>query len=167
MMVQALVVYESMFGNNRALAEAIAEAVGGVAVEVGVAPEALPPEVDLLFVGAPTHALTLSSDATRWAAATEHADGPLVSGGRSMREWLANLTGAEGVAAHPFGTHVKVTWPPSSAARSIGKKLRALGCVVGEPKSFKVTGFTGPFAPGEVDRAKAWARTALSGAPAR
>ena len=59
-MTNALVVFESMFGNTEAVANAIADGLkeqGAVrVVEVGEAPDGLPSGVDLLVVGGPTHA---------------------------------------------------------------------------------------------------------------
>ena len=58
--MHALVVFESMYGNTRAIAEAIADGLSTrmrVEVqEVGVAPEVIDDDVALLVVGAPTHA---------------------------------------------------------------------------------------------------------------
>ncbi len=90
--MHVVVVYESMFGNTRAIAEEIAHGLAGhgsvEVFEVGDAPTA--PVADLLVVGAPTHAFGLSKPPTRRDAAgkTERA---LVSRGDGAREWLASL----------------------------------------------------------------------------
>ena len=68
--MRAVVVYESMFGDNRQVAQAIAAGLGerGVTaetVEVGAAPTVVPAEVDLLVVGAPNHAWSLPRPSTR------------------------------------------------------------------------------------------------------
>jgi flavodoxin len=77
--MRALIVYESMFGNTRQIAEAVAEGLraGHDAapvevglVEVGEAPATVA-DVDLLVVGGPTHALGMSRPETRQSA-TEH-----------------------------------------------------------------------------------------------
>ena len=86
-------IYESMFGDNQQVARAIAAglAEGGVsaeAIEVGVAPTTVGPDVDLLVVGAPNHAWSLPRPNTRQDAAAK-ADVPLVSQGIGVREWLA------------------------------------------------------------------------------
>ena len=67
--MKVLVVYESMFGNTKAIAEAIGEALAAEVVEVSDAPDVLPDDVGLLVVGAPTHAFSLSRPATRQSAA--------------------------------------------------------------------------------------------------
>ena len=53
--MNAIVVYESIYGNTRAIAEAIAEGLGGAPA---VSPAELPADAaqaDLLVVGGPTH----------------------------------------------------------------------------------------------------------------
>ena len=88
----ALVVYESMFGNTKAIAEAVAEGLAtrmrAEVVEVGSAPAHVGREIALLVAGGPTHAFSMSRASTRDSAA-QQATGPLVSGGRGVREWLA------------------------------------------------------------------------------
>jgi flavodoxin len=75
--MRSLVVVESMFGNTRMIADAVANglsAAGPVTVvEVGDAPVAPNEDVALLVVGAPTHAFSLSRANTRRAARTPTA----------------------------------------------------------------------------------------------
>jgi hypothetical protein len=104
--MRALVVFESMFGNTQAIAQAVAD---GLAIrmevdllEVGSAPAAVPGGVDLLVVGAPTHAFGMSRPATRQSAA-QQAPAGLVSKGHGLREWLTALSiGAPDVVAVAF-----------------------------------------------------------------
>src|SRR5919108_5750027 len=92
-MERASVIFESMFGNTQAVAEAVAEglssrfAVG--LLEVSRAPT-MSDDVSLLIVGAPTHAFGLSRSRTREDAANQAA-GSLVSAGIGLREWLRTL----------------------------------------------------------------------------
>jgi Flavodoxin domain len=68
--MKALVVYESMYGNTRTIAEAIGSGLGAHADVVPVR-EAAPDQlaiVELLVVGGPTHVRGLSQRATRQAA---------------------------------------------------------------------------------------------------
>ena len=162
-MARALVVFESMFGNTKAVAEAVG---GGLAagrqvdvVEVGEAPDVLPEDVDLLVVGAPTHAFSLSRASTRKSAA-DQATGGLVSRGRGVREWLDALAPVDrAVSAIAFDTRVKTGWLPGSAAKAITKRLRRLRfTVAAAPVSFYVGGTPGPLLGGELDRATAWAK---------
>ncbi|MDA8238320.1 MAG: flavodoxin domain-containing protein [Chloroflexi bacterium] len=173
--MRALVVYESMFGNTRAIAEAIADglrAAGAVdLVEVGVAPSTIPPDVDLLVVGGPTHAHGMTKPESR-ADSARRAGDRLVSRGVGMREWIGLLSGGSSrVAAAAFDTRIKgpgLLW--GSAAKPADRELRALGLrVVARPESFLVEGPTGPLfdrlVDGEVERARAWGR-GLAGAVA-
>ncbi|GIH07891.1 flavodoxin [Rhizocola hellebori] len=158
----ALIIYESMFGNTRRIAEAIAD---GLAPhqrvelrEVGQAPIPLPADLDLLIIGAPTHALGMSRPNTRQSAAQQATAG-LVSAGIGVREWLDRLLpGSHLVPAAAFDTKFgKPSWLPGSAARGIAKRLKRLGHLrAAMPKSFYVTATKGPLAEGELTRAREW-----------
>jgi flavodoxin len=170
--VHAVVIYESMFGNTRAVAEAIGEglAAQGMAVEiqeVGHAPLTPDPRIDLLVVGGPTHAFGMSRESTR-ASAAEQAHGPLVSTGIGIREWLEGLGPASAHAA-AFDTHVDKR-VPGSAARAAQRRLRGLGYrIVAPAQSFFVTDVEGPLAEGERERARRWGEQVAesAGAPGR
>ncbi|WP_405166679.1 flavodoxin domain-containing protein [Nocardia sp. NBC_01499] len=156
------VVYESMFGNTAAVAEAIAAGLrtyGTVEVlNVVAAANVSAPTVDLLVVGGPTHAFGLSRQRTRLAAA-ERTEAPVMAD-IGIREWLdAALSVPEGSRAAAFGTKVaKPSWLPGSAARGAGKRLRRLGYeLADDPMDFLVDGMTGPLVAGELTRARAWA----------
>jgi flavodoxin-like protein len=158
-MTRVLVVYESMFGNTRDIAKAVAEGLADAGtvdlVEVGAAPIPLPDDVDLLVVGAPTHAFGLSRPATRKSAA-DQAVGEVVSTGIGLREWLDELTpGTAAVSA--FDTRVKVALMPGSAARRALGRLRKLGFpMLLRSESFYVQGTPGPLKDGEIARARRW-----------
>ena len=76
--MKALVVYESMFGNTEEVARAVAEGVGetmDVSLhEVSTAPAPITDLVDLVVVGGPTHAFSLSRPSTRADAIDKGAD---------------------------------------------------------------------------------------------
>ncbi|MFC9659980.1 flavodoxin family protein [Nocardia sp. NPDC127606] len=160
--MRALIVYESMFGNTAVVAEAIADGLRP-SCEVELCPIAdavnrPPPQVDLLIVGGPTHAFGLSRLATRQDAA--HRTQTSIETEIGIREWLdAALPIPTPRRAAAFGTKVaRPPWLPGSAAKGIGKRLRALGYqLAAAPADFHVTAMTGPLAPGERDRATAWA----------
>jgi hypothetical protein len=164
--MRALVVYESMFGNTREIAVAIADGMrtrlAVDLVEVGAAPAVLPDDVALLVVGGPTHAHGMSKPESRVDSAKRAGD-RLVSRGIGVREWLASLHGGSSrVAAAAFDTRIKgpgILW--GSAARGADKSLRGLRFrVVAGPESFLVEGPTGPvfdrLVDGEVERARRW-----------
>lgn len=158
----ALVIYESMYGNTRAIAEAVADGIAtGVevkTVEVSAAPAVLPDAVDLLILGAPTHAHGLSRPQTREAAAKE-TPGHLVTTGIGLREWLANLPKpGHAVRVAAFDTRfAKPRWITGSAAATLTKLARRAGLPAPtEPESFFVDHTLGPLHEGELVRARRW-----------
>jgi hypothetical protein len=164
--MRALVVYESMFGNNRAIAEAIADGLVAAGAEVEVtevnaAPDALPSPLDLLVVGGPNHAFGMSRPATREQAAQETEE-PLVSQGIGLREWLEALPAAAGVTPFAaFDTRVdkKALRIVDRTAGMIAKRLRKRGLrELTDLESYFVADMTGPLVEGEVERARAWGR---------
>lgn len=179
--MRAHVVFESMFGNGHAVADAVAAGLRaarpGLEVEVLsvlVAPDA--PVTDLLVVGGPTHAFTLSRPQTR-ATRGDHLADPDARAraeaeagadtGRGVREWLDGLAGLAGVPVAAYDTRVP-TPVPKRAAAGIAKRLgRAGGTLVVPPEGFHVAGMHGPLVAGELDRAAAWgtavARAATAG----
>jgi len=165
----SLVVYESMFGATKALAEEIAQALGEHGpvrvVEVGaLAAEGteLPADVDLLVVGAPVHAFGMSRASTRLDAAKEKS--PVISATIGVREWLDGLKVRQGMRCAAFDTKVVTPRLPGSAAKAIDKSLRSAGAVrASVPRTFSVHGKSGGLADGELAAARAWAGTLVSG----
>ncbi|MEU2091317.1 flavodoxin domain-containing protein [Nocardia beijingensis] len=159
--MRARIVYESMFGNTAAIAEAIAQGLREhVEVEVVnvVAAAEVCATVNLLVVGGPTHAFGLSRPQTRRDAA-KLTNAPVATA-IGVREWLAAaLPVSAGHRALAFGTKVaKPPWLAGSAARGIGKRLCRLGySLADQPVDFLVADTTGPLIPGELDRARVWA----------
>ncbi|MFL5762171.1 MAG: flavodoxin family protein [Thermomicrobiales bacterium] len=141
--MNAFVLYGSKFGNTEKVARAIGDALEpGMAVyiqhiEMGIA---LPPDLDLLIVGSPTHAHGIPAE---------------------LKTYLDDLpSGAlQGVAAAAFDTRYRMPVLISgSAASGIAKRLRQKGArLVRKPESFFVEHGEGPLAEGEIERAAAWA----------
>ena len=156
--MSAIVVYESMWGNTGAVARAVAEGLGQrvALVEVSDAPSELSDDVDLLVVGGPTHAFSMSrpttrQDAVKQGAGTTHAE-------RGIREWLDALPRSDRLPVATFDTRVaKVRHLPGSAARKAAKEVRRrhLGHLV-DTESFYVEDSPGPLLDGELERARAW-----------
>ncbi len=164
--MNALIVYESMFGNTRAIAEAIAEGMRALAdvkvVGVADADARTVGDADLVVVGGPTHARSMSRPSTRKGASgyVEKPGSDLVlepgaDTGPGVREWLAALgpVHADGAV---FDTRSR---GPSAltgrASRGIGRRLSKVGFrVVTRPQSFLVT--KNHLVAGETDRACAW-----------
>lgn len=165
-MARALVVYESMFGNTRSIAEAIA---GGVAsrlpvepIEVSSAPTWIPEDVTLVIVGGPTHALGLSRPKTR-EDASRQASGSLVSSGSGLREWLASVNTRPNVDGATFDTRIDKPRIPGSAAKAAERRLRRIGFrILAQATSFYVTGTQGPLLAGELDRARRWGESVVA-----
>jgi flavodoxin len=150
--MNALVVYDTRFGTTRQIAHSIGETLTE-AFEVQVVPVAeaapLPADIALLVIGGPTHAHGMS-DAMK-----------LLLGGVG-RGALA------GVPAATFDTRFQMSrWLTGSAARVIARRLKRAGCRLVMPaESFFVTrGQDVELLPGELDRARAWARQVLAAAP--
>jgi hypothetical protein len=174
--MKAVVVFESMYGNTRAIAEAVAKGIeSDGAAEVTVVPVSeadgkLIRQADLLVVGGPTHAHGISHAATRRAAKDAAGkpgsmlrldpaagiDGPWV------RDWLANLDSRAGLSA-AFDTRLDA--PPiftGSAAPKIARQLQRHGFApVAQPESFLVTKDT-ELCPGETARAEDWGSRLLA-----
>lgn len=171
--MRALVVYESMFGNTRAVAEAVARGLATRAsvdmVEVGAAPDGIDDGIDLVVVGGPTHAFSMSRPNTRQSAA-DQTDAPLVSTGRGIREWIESAGPTlRGRAVATFDTKISKAYLPGSAARSAHKRLRRFGGrLVAPAENFVVLATAGPLAEGEQGRATRWGEhlTTLAGEPA-
>ncbi|WP_110241577.1 flavodoxin family protein [Nocardioides gilvus] len=162
--MSTLVVYESMWGNTRSIAEAVAEGLAEVSgeqvpvLDVMEAPAALPTDVDLLVIGGPTHAFSMSRANTRKDASGKGA----LPGheARGIREWLEQQPSSDVVDVATFDTRVaSVRKLPGSAAKAAGKSVRRhhLGRLI-DVESFYVDDMSGPLLDGEVARAQEWGR---------
>jgi hypothetical protein len=157
--MRALIVCESMFGNTRRIGEAVGESLDAYTkvdlVDVAAAPLTVPPEVELLVVGAPTHAFGLSRPGTRRSA---EGQGAAVDPTVGLRDWLTQVKEVPaGLCAAAFDTRIRRPRLPGSAARAANRRLKRLGLrPVAHPESFWVTATAGPLLPGEVERALRW-----------
>ena len=156
--MHAVVVFETLWGNTEQVAREIAEGIGLEAaelVEAVSAPAVLESDVDLLVVGGPTHAFSMSSEKTRESAKQQGAKNiPL----RGIREWIASLSSPRrDVLVATFDTRVTSPRLPGSAAKRAMKRLVALGFrPAAKPESFGVHGYSGPVTDGELERARRW-----------
>jgi flavodoxin len=161
----ATVVYESVYGNTRTIAEAIAEglrdaelvAVQEVADRVS--------DTDLLVVGGPTHMHGITTTRSREIAVqAAHEDGsgrvePGAADEPGLRAWLRDLPSGEGGKAAAFDTRAdKSPWLTGAASHGIAKRLRRRGYEVVSRQSFLVEDSEGPLAEGELARARDWGR---------
>ena len=158
--MRAWVVYESMWGNTAEVARGVARGLGGAQVaEVHDVAYDDVADADLLVLGGPTHAFSMSRPSTREDAKKQGA--PDVREDEGMREWLTHLPRTFPVPVATFDTRVeKARHLPGSAAKSAGKELlRHHHARVVDRRSFYVEDTAGPLAPGELVRAEEWGRT--------
>ena len=163
--MSVLVVYESMFGNTEAIAEAIAEGVRRegahhppgtevIVVPVAEAPSRLPDDVTMLLIGGPTHACSMSRESTRADAVRQGATGTPSIG---IREWIDASEPRADLPVHTFDTRVHVRMMPGSAAKQAAIALRRKGFELAKRgESFWVGGKDGPLSHDEIVRARAW-----------
>jgi flavorubredoxin len=154
--MNAIVVYESHWGNTAKIAEAIAEGIGEGAAAMSTS-EAVPGVVakaELIVAGAPLNAFRLPTEQIRTSIATQHASPPPDLSHQSMRSWLEALPKSTAAAA-AFETRFR--WSPGSATGAIERRFREAGLrTIAAPGKFVVTGMHGPLRDGEVERARVW-----------
>jgi hypothetical protein len=164
--MRALVVYESLYGNTRAIAEAIADGLrpdyDATVLPVGEAGSDAVARTDLLVVGGPTHVHGMSRPCTRRAgirAAEVHQELVLdpAAGGPGVREWLRTLHAHGDQAAVAFDTRMKGPRAfTGRASNGITRALRRRGFrVASAPVSFLVTR-TESLSYGQRAAAQAW-----------
>ena len=164
---RALVVYESVFGDARTIAHAIAN---GLSDSIGVdvlaaaneAPAEIGPDVGLLVVGGPTHAFGMPRPSTREGAVKQYG-ADITDTDTGLHEWLEAVRVANpGLPAAAFDTRSSghpVLATMDHAARTEEKLLGKLGATVVAPaEHFFVEDAKGPLVEGEEDRARRWGR---------
>lgn len=166
--MRAVVVYESMYGNTHAVAEAIGAGLQAAHEVVVVPVERAGADViavaELLVVGGPTHVHGMTRPRSREAAveAAGKAGSMLVledcASGSGVREWLAAL-GPVSVPAAAFDT--RMPGPPAftgRASKGIARELARHGAqLLVTPESFLVSKENVLLA-GEEPRARQWGR---------
>ena len=148
------VIYDSLFGNTRKIAQSIAESFGDEAVAVHSSNVKISDlsASKLLVFGTPTH------------------------GGRpsqEMQKFLASLpeNSLKGVKAAVFDTSIPVQGQNfflrliikffGYAAKRLAAALKSKGAKVLAAETFFVLGKEGPLKAGETERAKEWAKTLI------
>ncbi len=167
--MRSVVVYESMYGNTRQLAEAIVHGINEVSpdarlLHVAAADAAAIDDADLVVVGGPTHVFGMTRPKTRAQAVRDAAADsdrlhvePAAVDAQGVREWLDSVP-LEGYRVAAFDTHVRMPGAPHAAGK-IERALRRLGCsVIAPTASFLVTK-DNVLVPGEIDRAYEWGRS--------
>jgi len=166
-MTRALVVYESLFGDARTIAQAVADGLSTLlpaeAVAAGEAPAELGDDVGLLVVGGPNHGLGMPRPATREGAVKQYG-ADITDTDSGLHEWLEAVhTPAKGLSAAAFDTRSgghKLLTKMDHAARSEEKLLGKLGATFLAPaEHFYVQDTKGPLVEGEESRARGWGRS--------
>ena len=171
--MRAMVVYESMYGNTRRVADAVGAGLAAGfdvrVVPVSEASTAVLAGADLVVVGGPTHVHGMSRASTRKAAddAASKPGNGLRAGpgvlGPGLREWFGSLGECQARAA-AFDTrmHGPAVFT-GRASRRMARQLRAHGCVVvAKPASFLVRRGN-QLEPEETARARAWGARLAAG----
>jgi hypothetical protein len=164
--MRSIIVYESMFGNTHAVADAIADGIGVVVPVVVSSTTAASlldvAETDLLVVGGPTHVHGMTSNSSRRSAIETAEEDPSLdldeaAGGQGLRNWFKDVPLGEGRFGVAFDTRLgRSEILTGSAARGIARRLRRHGYLeLVEPESFLLEG-NGPVSDVELDRARVW-----------
>jgi len=144
--VKAFIVYDSAYGNTKAVAEEVAGALEGLDAAAVPVENFNPADLasgDLLVVGSP------------------------INGWRPTPKITSLLSGfgaeqLKGVKAAAYDTRLRM-FIHGDAARKITHALRASGAdIISEPMPFYVGGTKGPLRSGEIDKAGSWAKTLLT-----
>ena len=143
--MNALVVYDSQYGNTELIAEAIVNALKEYgqarAIRADRADADQLRSADVVILGCPTQG---------WRPT------------RSMQSLLAHVPADVWPEVSAVAFDTRFHWPrflSGSAARGISKRVAQLGArLVAPAESFFVTGKTGPLQDGELERAGRWAR---------
>lgn len=158
--MRVLVVYESMWGNTETVAQAVAARLAGIGAVDVTTSDAAPITVDgydLVAVGGPTHAFSMTRATTRAEAVKSHSapHEPV----RGIREWLNEVhRPVTAIQAIAFDTRVDKPRLPGSAAKAAKQHLRSLGFqTLVKQETFRVHGYEGPLLDGELEHARSWA----------
>lgn len=162
--MSALVVYESVYGNTRAVAEAIGKGIGDALVlpVSEVSPEQAR-SCRLLVVGGPTHMHGMTTKRSReLAAEAARHDGEVeveahADSEPGLRTWLHTLPGGDGIAAAAFDTRLDSSpLLTGRASHGVATRLRRRGYELLGSESFLVSASEGPLVTGELERARRW-----------
>lgn len=163
--MRTVVVYESMFGNTKAIAEAIAEGLREAGeVTLGSVDDLSPDQAGdagLVVVGGPTHGHGMARANAHQTLAKDASSakyGAVLAGEESLRGWLERLPPGRAAAAAFDTRFAKPRWLTGSAATKIAQRLRRKGYTLLGTESFFIQGSGGPLADGERERAVAWGR---------
>ena len=164
--MHAVVVYESIYGNTKGIAEAIADGLRhGDEAEVEVPVDRVAARglegVDLLVVGGPTHMHGMTSSMSRKMAVKAAEDEglevePGAAEGLGLRSWLRDQAG-DGTLAAAFDTRADASPTLTGmAARGIAKRLRDGARRSASPRKPSWRNPRVHWPPASSDRARRW-----------
>jgi len=153
--MKTLIVYDSVFGNTRTIAEAVGTAVGAPVRNVSEVSADDLHDLELLIVGSPTRAFRPTKPLTRFLASLP---AKALTGVRSAAfDTRADL---EEVNSKLLATLVGIF---GYAAPSIEKRLRKKGArIVAQAEGFFIKGTEGPLKDEETTRAASWAASLIA-----
>lgn len=164
--MNALIIVESHFGNTWRIGEAIAASLpNATLVRVDEAPEQIDDAVDLLLLGAPTHAFALSNAESRAAAGKRKTAGAVAAhtdrfkaSKTGLREWIATASIPRTTKVIAFDTCVKGVGPLfGRASKKAAKRLASTGIDAHHGETFWVTN-ADELHQGELERAGEWGK---------
>jgi flavorubredoxin len=161
--MNAIVVYESHWGNTESIARAVAEGIGPGArtLDTDAATPHVVAEADLVVAGAPVMAFALPRESmAKQIEGDSKAPRPPDVSHPLLRTWLDGLAPGRGWAA-AFET--RIWWSPRGATGTIESKLKRAGYrLAGKSERFLVAGAYGPLKEGELEKARSWGRALAS-----
>ena len=164
--MRIVIVYESIFGNTHRIAVAVEQGVRHAAttslISVSEPAVAALSSADVLVLGGPTHAFSMSTPASRREAVSwahdpnRHLSLDSAEPISGIREWLDNDVALPPLFA-TFDTRVaSMRHLPGSAARAADKELRSRRLKrLAPPTSFYVSSHN-DLLPDEEERARSW-----------
>ncbi|MBS3914711.1 MAG: flavodoxin family protein [Bacteroidetes bacterium] len=136
--MNALIIYDSNYGNTRLVAEAMAESIKGSAISVKDFEMGNLGNLDLLIVGSPING---------WRPTP------------AIKNFLENIPNGKlkGIQAAAFDTRIK-SFLSGNAAKRIYQALNTKGAkMIGTPVGFYVKHTEGPLLEKELENARIWA----------
>lgn len=135
--MKALVVYDSLHGNTKKIANAIGEAISAQVLRIGEAQPADLKEFDLVIIGSPTHG--------GWYT-------------QEIQSFIKTSPALEGIKWAVFDTRTKKSIFGFAGPRIVRSIEKNGGKILAPAEGFIVLGTKGPLMEGEVERAVSWAK---------
>ncbi len=152
MLMKTLLVYDSLYGNTKQIAETVRDAIGKKDVKFLKADSASKSDldgVDFLIVGSPVHGGMPSQKMKKFLN--------ILAGSKIRLKYGAAFdTGVPTEGQKPFGKFIITLF--GYAAKYMANRLRRRGAEILGAETFFVLDKEGPLKNGELERATRWAR---------